>query len=169
MLEALRALDRALPSPARLIIGGGAAMLLAHGHPLATHDVDAFTAKGGLSMGELGAAARTVAKGIGIAPDWLNEHFSSFAHVLPADYGARLVPVFRGARLAAEALGAEDLLLMKCFSGRDKDRPHLLRLMRVAADLDVVERRLRELADRRVPGTDRAADLFDDLRDEVGR
>jgi hypothetical protein len=169
MLEAFAALDRALESPARLVAGGGAAMLLAHGYPLSTHDVDAFPARGGLSMGEIGAAAGTVAKDLRIAPDWLNEHFSSFAHVLSPDYGARLVPIFRGERLVVEALGAEDLLLMKCFSGRDKDRPHLLRLMRIAGDLDIVERRLRELIGKRVPGTERAADLFDDLRDEVGR
>ncbi|HUT78671.1 MAG TPA: DUF6036 family nucleotidyltransferase [Polyangia bacterium] len=169
MLEAFAALDRILETPTRLIVGGGAAMLLAHGHPLSTHDVDTFAARGGLSPGEIGVAARTVAKDLGIAPDWLNEHFASFAHVLPPDYGARLVPIFHGERLTAEALGAEDLLVMKCFSGRDKDRPHLRRLMRIARDLDIVDRRLRELADKRVPGTERAADIFDDLSDEVGR
>jgi len=168
MLAAFAALDGVLEVSTRLIVGGGAAMLLAYDYPLSTHDVDAFPAKGGLSPGEIGAAARAVAGKLGLPSDWLNGHFTSFAHVLSRDYGSRLVPVYRGERLSVEALGAEDLLLMKCFSGRDKDRPHLLRLMRIARDPGLVERRLGELADKRVPGTERAADLYDDLRDEVG-
>ncbi len=166
MLRALELLDREIEAPAQLVVGGGAAMVLAYDHPLATEDVDAFAAKGGLRIAELAEAARAVAAELDAAPDWLNAHFETFTGVLPDGYGERLRPVFRGARLRVDALGPEDLLIMKCFAGRDKDRPHARRLVHLASDLDLVDRHLAHLAARGYPGATRAADYFDDLRDE---
>lgn len=168
MLEAFARLDAALDRPARLVVGGGAAMVLAYDHPLATQDVDAFSARGGVPFAELDARARQVARDLDIPPDWLNAHFETFAHVLPSDYARRLRPVHQGRHLSVDALGPEDLLVMKCFAGRDKDRPHARKLLRLATDLDVVDRRLAELSAKGVPGADAAADVFDDLRDEAG-
>lgn len=167
-LAAFAAIDARLDKDTHLVVGGGAAMSLAYGHPLSTEDVDAFTARGGLSMADLDKEARLVAKDLGLAPDWLNSHFVTFTHVLPGDYGARLKEVFRGAHLAVSALGPEDLLVMKCFSGRDKDRGHARRLLRLDIDLALVNGHLDRLIEKRVPGAERAADWFDDLRDEVG-
>ncbi len=162
-LAAFGALDAKLESPIRLVLGGGTAMLLAHGHKVATTDADAFPIKG--SLESIDAAAKAVAKELGIAPDWLNPWFTTFVHVLPSDYASRLVRVFEGDRLIVDALGAEDLLVMKCFAGRDKDRPHAIRLVRIAKDLDVVDRQLSALMERRIPGAEKAADFFDDLRE----
>ena len=167
-LRAFEAIDARLPADTHLVVGGGAAMSLAYGHTLTTEDVDAFTARGGLSMAELDGAAREVAAKMGLAPDWLNAHFATFTHVLPGDYGNRLREVFRGAHLTVSALGPEDLLVMKCFSGRDKDRGHARRLLSLAADLDLVSAHLDALIEKRVPGAQRAADWFDDLCDEAG-
>lgn len=164
--EALKALDRLLPEALHLIIGGGAAMMLAYKHPVATQDVDAFAAKGS-SLSTLDAQLKKVAKQLNIEPDWLNTHFVTFSHVLPQDYGTRLRTVFQGKRLFASVLGPEDLLVMKCFAARDKDRPHALRLLREADDLAIVDRQLALLADKRIPGAEQAADYFDDLRDEL--
>lgn len=168
MRLALQELDGRMTSPARLIIGGGAAMALAYNHPLATQDVDAFAAKGGLSTADLDTMAKQVARQLHIEPDWLNSHFVTFTHVLPADYGARLRTVFEGKQLTAQALGPEDLLVMKCFAGRDKDRPHAVKLLRLAKDLGIVDQQLALLEEKRIPGAAKAADFFDDLRDEVG-
>lgn len=168
MQRALRHLDRQLEQAARLVIGGGAAMVLAYDHPLATQDVDAFTARGGLRMSELDAAAKRVAAELDIAPDWLNPHFETFTGVLPSDYATRLRRVFEGRHLVVDALGPEDLLVMKCFAARDKDLPHARRLLRLAADLDRVDRHLSDLVARRYPGAELAADYFDDLRDAEG-
>ena len=143
-------------------------MVLAYNHPVATQDVDAFAAKGGLHMGELDALARQVGDQLNVRPDWLNAHFETFAGVLPSDYGTRLRRVYEGQQLTADALGPEDLLVMKCFAGRDKDRPHARKLIKLAKDLEVVERQLTDLALRRYPGAAKAADYFDDLRDEAG-
>jgi predicted nucleotidyltransferase len=168
MLRALERLDRRLGEAAHLVIGGGAAMTLAYKHPIATQDVDAFAAKGGLRMAELDAAAREVAEELQVAPDWLNAHFETFTAVLPRDYATRLAKVFEGKQLRVDALGAEDLLVMKCFAGRDKDRPHARKLVRLATDLNIVDKQIEYLVERRYPGAERAADYFDDLRDEAG-
>lgn len=168
MRRAFAALDRRLESPMRLVVGGGAAMILAHGHTLDTQDVDAYAARGGLSLAEVDREARQVADDLQIRQDWLNAHFQTFTHVLAPDYASRLVNVFRGQMLQVDALGAEDLLVMKCFAGRDKDLPHARKLIRRARQVGVVERRLAELVEKRIPGAEAAADYFDDLRDEAG-
>lgn len=168
MLRALTLLDERVTDSAHLVVGGGAAMTLAYEHPIATQDVDAFAAKGGLRMAELDAAAREVAEELDIDSDWLNAHFETFTAVLPRDYATRLEHVFEGEHLRIDALGPEDLLVMKCFAGRDKDRPHARKLLRLAKDLSIVDNQLEYLVERRYPGAERAADYFDDLRDEAG-
>jgi hypothetical protein len=166
MINALKLLDKELNAKARLVVGGGAAMVLAYNHPLATQDVDAFAARGGLRIVDLDAAAKKVAASEGIAPDWLNSHFDTFTAVLPGDYATRLRRVFTGSHLEVEALSPEDLLIMKCFAGRDKDLPHARKLLRIADDLSIVDKQLALLVEKRYPGAQKAADFFDDLRDE---
>lgn len=169
MLAAFESLDAALGAPTRIVVGGGAAMVLAYDHPLATQDVDAFTARGGLGMAELDAAAKATARELDIEPDWLNPHFETYTHVLPSDYAQRLRRVFTGERLIVDALGPEDLLVMKCFAGRDKDLPHARALMRTTGlDVSIVDRHLSALVERGHRGAEAAADFFDDLRDEMG-
>jgi len=161
--RAFAALDAALERPVTLVVGGGTAMMLAHGLPVRTTDVDAYPTVGRLE--ELAPAVRAVGKAHGLAPDWINPHYETFAHVLPTDYGTRLVPVFAGARLQVLALGAEDLLVMKCFAGREKDVGHARALLRRVKDLGVVEGRLSTLLERGVAGAGDAADFLDDLEE----
>lgn len=158
---AFEALDRALDRPVSLVVGGGTAMLLAHGMSVRTTDVDAYPRDA--SFDRIQPAIRTVARRLGLAPDWVNPHFETFAHVLPPDYGRRLRPVFEGERLTVEALGVEDLLVMKCFAGREKDVGHARALLRRGPDLGLVERRIQELVERRVKGAQEALDFLDDL------
>ncbi len=170
VLEAFEHLDRLLDAPARLVVGGGAAMLLEYGHPLQTQDVDAFTAKGSLRLADLDAIAKEVARELDLEPDWLNPYFETYTHVLPADYASRLRRVFEGRHLTVDALGPEDLMVMKCFAGRDKDLPHARALLRREGfDVALVDRILSELARGGLRAkAERAADYFDDLRDELG-
>jgi hypothetical protein len=93
---AFRALDARLVRPATLIVGGGTAMMLAHGLPARTADVVAYPARGRLD--DIASQLRAVARELGLAPDWVNPHYETLAHVLPADYGKRLREVFAGAR-----------------------------------------------------------------------
>lgn len=166
--RAFAALDALLPRPLTLIVGGGGAMLLAHGLPIATSDIDAYPASGGMTVEELDPLVKKVAKQVRLPHDWLNPYYSTFAHVLPADYGKRLVEVFAGDKLRVRSLGAEDLLVMKCFAGRAKDRSHARALLRRSPDLKIVSDRLEELVEKRVPGALKALDFFDDLTAEAG-
>jgi hypothetical protein len=159
--RAFAALDRLVPRPVTLIVGGGTAMMLAYQLPVRTTDVDAYPRDGNLE--ELRGAILEVARQQGLAKDWINPWFETFAYVLPADYGARLRPIFQGARLEVVALGVEDLLVMKCFAGREKDVSHARALLRRRPDLALVERRLQELADKGIKGAQDALDFYDDL------
>ncbi len=161
--RAFRALDARLEAPLTLVVGGGTAMMLAYDLPVRTTDVDAYPARGRLE--DVAPQLRAVAKELRLAPDWVNPHFETFAHVLPADYASRLKEVFAGRNLRVAALGVEDLLVMKCFAGREKDVGHARALLRRKPDLAVVERRLEELTEKRVPGALEAADFLDDVRE----
>lgn len=161
LARAFAALDDRVPRPVTLIVGGGTAMMLAYQLPVRTTDVDAYPRDGDLE--ELRGAILEVAKEQGLAKDWINPWFETFAYVLPADYGARLRPIFEGDRLQVMALGVEDLLVMKCFAGREKDVSHARALLRRKPDLAIVERRLQELSDRGVKGAQDALDFYDDL------
>jgi predicted nucleotidyltransferase len=158
---AFAALDRLLERPVTLIVGGGTAMLLAYRLPVRTTDVDAYPREARLE--ELQPAIRAVAREYGLAPDWINPHFETFAFVLPPDYGSRLRPIHEGERLRVMALGVEDLLVMKCFAGREKDVGHARALLKRAPDLGIVERRIQELAEKGVSGAQDALDFLDDL------
>jgi hypothetical protein len=168
MLQALQALDARAGADACLVIGEDAALILAYQHLTAAERVDAFAAKGGLRMADLDVLSRAVAEELNIEPSWLNAHFETFTGVLPADYATRLRSVFKGKHIQVDALSPEDLLIMKCFAGRDKDRPHARKLIKLASDLALVDRQLEYLVERRYPGAERAVDYFDDLRDEAG-
>lgn len=155
MMEALSSLDRKLKKPLRLIVGGGGAMLLAHHFKLSTTDIDAVPT-GGMSIEELDPLIKTVAKELGLAPDWLNPFYSSFAHVLPSDYGNRLISIGKFEKLLVSALSTTDLLIMKCFAARQKDVVHARVLYKKGADLKTVRNQIQYLKGRHIPGCEKA-------------
>ncbi len=167
MREALSALDSHLDREVSLVIGGGGAMLLAYGFPLATTDIDAIPR--GLSSDELAPMIEKVALELGLPTDWLNPWYSTFTFVLPLDFRDRLVNVFTGRHLNAQALGKEDLLLMKCFAHRQKDVAHARALVRANANVDLVFARISELEKRKIPGADLAVDFLEEILDQEGK
>jgi hypothetical protein len=168
MLEAFERLDRRLSVPTRIIVGGGAALIAAYDVPISTQDVDGVPDKGSMELAEFKKEVRAVGRELKISQDWLNDYFSTFLFVLPSNYGERLVSLYQGKNLEACALGKEDLILMKCFAGREKDIPHIRVLLRKGADPTIVDGRLQELNQKNIPGAQRAGDLFDDLCGEMG-
>lgn len=168
MLDAFKRLDQLILKPARIIIGGGAAMMAAYQIPISTQDVDGVPDRGSMELSEFKKEVRRVGKELGLPPDWLNDYFSTFLFVLPSDYGSRLVTLYRGLKIEVCALGKEELVIMKLFAGREKDLPHARVLMKKGADLKIVDLRLDELVEKRIPGAQKAADLFSDLCDELG-
>jgi len=136
-------------------------MMLAYGLPVRTRDVDAYTATGHLD--DLAPVLRDVARELGLSSDWLNPYFETYTHVLPSDYGSRLREVFAGERLRVMALGVEDLLIMKCFAGREKDVGHARALLKKGPDLALVDGRIQQLIEKGIQGAREAGDFFDDL------
>ena len=165
MLNALEKLDDLLPTPTVLIIGGGGAMILVHGFPLATSDIDAVPK--GLDIAALDVLVKKIAEEHGLPPDWLNPYFSTFAHTLPSDYGDRLVEVFKGTKLRAQALGKNEMLVMKCFAHRQKDVGHSRALIKGGADVIFVENHIESLKKKGIPGSEEALDFFFERLDEL--
>ncbi|MDO8519564.1 MAG: DUF6036 family nucleotidyltransferase [Deltaproteobacteria bacterium] len=168
MLKALAELDRKLQKPATVLVGGGAAMLLCHQITLQTADIDALILSSEITPADLDPLVKAVARELGLSPHWYNDYFSTFTYSLPKDFRTRLKPVFQGAHLTALALGKEDLLVMKCFAGREKDVGHARVLIRKGTDIEKVESHIRELEKKGVPRAEEAITFLNDLLDEDG-
>jgi hypothetical protein len=162
-IKALDRLDNLIAGPVTLIAGGGGAMILAHKFPLATTDLDAIPR--GIDFSEIDGFVKQIAKEQNLPGDWLNPYFATFTHTLPTDYGDRLITVFKKTKLLVQALGKEDLLIMKCFAGRAKDVAHSRALIKGGANLQFVEKHLESLKRKKIPGSDKAIDYFDELQD----
>ena len=161
MLKAISELDKQLTSRISLIMGGGGALILAHKITLATTDIDAIPR--GASLESIDPAIKKVAEILNIPGDWLNPYFKTFAHVLPADYEKRLVNVFQGKNLSVDALGKEEMLIMKCYAGRAKDRGHAVSLLRCGTDVKFVESHINVLLEKRIPKSQEALDFLDEV------
>lgn len=171
-LKALQCLDQALEKNGlpytRMTVGGGASMLLAHGFPGKTNDVDAVPTKGA-AFEEIKSLAEEIAKELGIAHDWLNPYYQTFTVYLPADAKDRTTVIYNGRSLVVESLGPEDVLIMKLMAGRSKDRAHIKHLLRKSKmDLSVVENRLQALKDQNLYKKEaiKALDLLDEETDQ---
>lgn len=164
MRKALQRLDEILERELTLIIGGGGAMILAHHFPLSTTDIDAVPK--GMDLAALDQYVKRVAEDLALPGDWLNPYFSTFAHTLPSDYGARLIEVFGGRHLTALALSKEEMLIMKCFAHRQKDVAHAKALIKAGADVARVEKHIQSLQKKRIPGAAEALDFLDDVMEQ---
>lgn len=169
MLKAFSVLDKKLASPAKILIGGGAAMLLAHNVPLSTMDIDGLLTETAMTPAELDPLIKEVAKELKINPHWFNSYFNTFTYTIPSDYEERLKKVYKGKFLKVYAFGLEDLLIMKCFSGREKDVGHAKALIRNGADISVAEGHIQKLFEKKVPRADSALDFLDELKDQTGK
>lgn len=167
MIEAFTALDGHLTTPLTILIGGGAAMLLAHEVPLSTNDIDGLPIDSQITPAELDPLIKAVARDLSISAHWYNDYFNTFTYALPKDFRSRLKEVFRGKNLTVKALGKEDLLIMKCFAGREKDIGHARALLKRGADKEFVANHLEKLAEKNLPGTDRAMAFLEDLIMEI--
>lgn len=168
MKEALKALDEEAKAPFSLLIGGGAAFILGHHISLSTIDIDGIPYKTKLSLSEIDSWVKKVAKRLKLPSDWLNTYFAAFTYSLPKDYGTRLARVFEGKHLKAFALGKEDLLIMKCFAGREKDVPHAKLLLKKSLDVNLVSEHLHQCLKEGLPKAQEALDFFYDICEQMG-
>lgn len=168
MKKAFEALDNQLKSPVKILIGGGAALMLAHGVPLTTMDVDGLIMESLVTPAELDPLVKKVAQELKINPHWFNSFFSTFTYTMPADYRDRLTSVHNGKNLKVFALGLEDLLIMKCFAGREKDIGHAMAIVKKGADVKLVELHIEKLRDKGLPGAQKAMEFLEDIIDQAG-
>jgi len=171
MMKALKRLDEKLSESklgkAQILIGGGSAFALAYRIPIQTADIDGVLFKCAVDHSQLDPLVKAVGRDLKIAGDWLNPYFETFLFCLPPDYGDRLKNVYQGNSLKAVALGPTDLLIMKCFAGREKDLLHAKWLVKKGADLSFAETHIRSLMDKSVPGASAALDFLFDVEDQV--
>lgn len=165
MKKAFQMLDEKLTRPVILIMGGGGAMIFAHGFPLATTDVDAIPK--GIEAHELDVLSREIALQMNLPSDWLNYYFSTFAYVVLPDFEKNLVLVFSGKHLKVQCLSREDMLIMKCFAHRPKDVSHAKALLKKGVDLEKVEKHIEFLQAKKIGEAQRALEFLDDLLDQV--
>ena len=163
MLKAFHRLDELLKKPVILLMGGGGSMILAHQFPLSTTDVDAVPI--GLDFSEIDELAKKIAREMSLPPDWLNPYFSTFSYTLPKNYEQRLIDVFEGQNLRVRALGKEEMLIMKCFAHRPKDVGHGRQLLRIGADITLVENHIESLREKGIKEAELALDFLDELCD----
>ena len=167
--RALRKLDKKINRPLNLLVGGGGALVLGHQMPLSTLDIDAIPFRSDWTVGQLDKKVKEVARKLDIPPDWLNPHFVTFSYVLPGDYDKRLISIYKGKHLNAFALGAEDLLILKCFAGRAKDVGHARFLMKKCENIRFVEKHLEKMLEDRIPKAQDALDFFDEIKSSLGK
>lgn len=164
--KAFQALEKHLDFKVHFILGGGTAMIMAHQFPLATTDIDALPTN--VDQVRLSSAIEKVSIELSLPGDWLNPYFSSFSHVLPQDFRDRLVRVYDGSLVSVDSLGAEDMLIMKCFAHRAKDIGHAQALIKLGANLEIVEQQILSLQKKNVKHSQEALDFLDELLEKLG-
>ncbi len=168
MIQAFEALDKELTKKAEILIGGGAAMLLAHDIPLSTMDIDGVLMKSVVTPAELDPLVKKVGSDLKIGAHWFNDYINSFTYTVPKDFRSRLVTVFTGKNLTVVALGKEDLLIMKCFSGREKDISHARTLVKKGTDTKIVKAHIEQLGKKGLHRAKEALKFLEDVCESVG-
>jgi len=169
-IKALKLLDEEIAKAGlqkvRLVMGGGAAMVIAYGFPGKTADVDAITTNSDFDT--IKALAEKVATKLKIDHDWLNPYYGTYIIYLPSDATSRMENVYNGKFLQVDALSATDVLIMKLMAGRGKDMAHIKHLLKGKVNLKIVENRLSELKKKGLytKEVEKALDLLDEMTDE---
>lgn len=112
ILAAFQALEAELPSigaPYRVVVVGGAALVLLYDARQSTRDVDAL-----VSDGMVFDAARRVAQQLDLPTDWLNDGVKGFISSLEAG-----PDLYRSERLVVSTASVYQLLAMKLSAWRD--------------------------------------------------
>jgi predicted nucleotidyltransferase len=167
--DALRALAVQLQKSRKsvhLLIGGETALVAAYKYKSLTEDVDGILLQS--MIDEVADEVAAVTAALKLPLNWLNPFYQTYAIYLPEDYLTRVRRFLDVPSLAADALGPEDLTIMKLMAGRTKDHSHILFLKRnFELDLELIEKRLGELVKIYPDVAKKALDLFDDLFGDV--
>lgn len=118
--KALQALDKQVVNHYRIIIVGGAAMIMHFGASRATRDIDAILE--GDNLREIKQAAQKVAEEFNLDADWLNDSVKGFAVTLPPDFHKRITKLQLDLNnIEVYVLGIAEQLIMKIVALREQD------------------------------------------------
>ena len=120
LTNALKELDKEVGQPFKIVIIGGAAMIIHFGALRATRDVDVIME--GNDLNELKNASKIVAEKFDLDEDWLNDGVKGFVDALPPDFGKRLTKLDLDLKfLEVFVLGIAEQLTMKIRALREQD------------------------------------------------
>ena len=140
MKTALHRLDELVTESTTLIVGGGGAMILAHGFPLATSDLDAIPR--GTEIAQLDVWVKQIAEEQSLPPDWLSLLWQE---------------------LACTRSWKKKRFNHEMFRSSSKDVGHARALLKKGADTDLVETHIEQLRAKGIPGTAEALSFLNDL------
>jgi len=120
LLNVLKELDKRVTNHFKIIIVGGAAMIINFGATRATRDIDAIVE--GDNLREIKTAAKKVAEKFQLDDEWLNDSVKGFADVLPFDFQKRITKLdMELNNLEIFVLGIAEQLTMKIVALREQD------------------------------------------------
>ena len=120
LIKALQELDKQVTYHFKIVVVGGAAMIIYFGGTRATRDVDAFVE--GDNLREIKQAAQKVAEKYHLDLDWLNDSVKGFANILPPDFHERITKLdLQLSNLDIFVLGIAEQLIMKIVALREQD------------------------------------------------
>lgn len=144
LLEALQRLGDLVPEEARIVIAGGAALILGGYIDRGTSDADVVYADPPLAR--LRSAILQVAQERGLSPQWLNDGVKAFGDVLPEDFDQRTDRMGNFGNLRVLLLGRMDLILSKFYGGREVDLEDLARIRPTDEEIEFVLAQLDRIA-----------------------
>lgn len=144
LVEALERLGELIPEKARLVIAGGAALILGNHVDRGTGDLDVVYSEPPLAR--LRSAILQVAQEKGLSPHWLNDGVKAFGDVLPEDFDQRTDRMGTFGNLRVFLLGRMDLILSKFYGGREVDLGDLAEMRPTDEEIEFVLRQLDRIA-----------------------
>lgn len=144
MLHYLSLLGARLPEAVEITVGGGAALILAHGGERQTADIDALLSAPPLDA-ILRQAIERVAEEEELPLGWLNDAAKGFLEVLGEGFLERRVFLKKYEKLSVYCLSRRDLILTKLFAMRAADIEDLRFLEPTPEELDSIRGELERL------------------------
>ena len=127
------------------VIVGGAALNLLSVTSRVTQDIDVLD-PGALPQ-KIKAYAEDFAKDKNLPPNWLNTGPADLVNHLPDGWQDRKQPVFSGKAINLETLGADELLLSKCWAylDRERDKEDIISMKPSEKELEEVAKLIKPL------------------------
>lgn len=135
LINALKELDKQVTYHFKIVIVGGAAMIIHFGATRATRDVDAIVE--GDNLREIKNASKIVAEKFQLDNDWLNDSVKGFVNILPPDFHKRITKLELDLyNLEIFVLGISEQLIMKIVALREQDLEDIEVLLPQLTDKD---------------------------------